>query len=318
MAQLPPNLRRGIERFERIEDDRSCAKCSYNLRGLTTGDRCPECGTPTGSAVASEQWISEAPISFLRPFSKGAMLTGVMMPVHAAVTVAMFVWPNFSWITLLAIITGSLYAVGVYLLTTARPSTKTTDGTREWSTVRWLCRSMQWSWCLSALTFGAHVAIVRANPTAPSGYAALWLSGCLILVGIGGLVPLLVYLVRIAHWAGDTEFADRLKLLPLFLPVAAALAASAGFIAPQLTGGIGTFLLVPLAGVSIVFLLFTGYSALTTFWTLASMGFWVIRNRTESLESGQRRSARIVKRIEDGMARRADLKPKDDKPIDLT
>lgn len=28
-----------------IETDRSCAECGYNLRGLTPGNKCPECGT---------------------------------------------------------------------------------------------------------------------------------------------------------------------------------------------------------------------------------------------------------------------------------
>ena len=50
---------------EQIDQDWSCGKCGYNLRGLPTGHRCPECGSielyrPAGKDVPSYQnWLRQ-------------------------------------------------------------------------------------------------------------------------------------------------------------------------------------------------------------------------------------------------------------------
>ena len=40
---------------EGIDGDFYCLRCSYNLRGLTAGQRCPECGVP----VSAMDWLDE-------------------------------------------------------------------------------------------------------------------------------------------------------------------------------------------------------------------------------------------------------------------
>jgi len=41
----PRWLKSKVAQHETVDDDRPCAKCSYNLRGLKRSARCPECGT---------------------------------------------------------------------------------------------------------------------------------------------------------------------------------------------------------------------------------------------------------------------------------
>jgi len=319
MAELPPNLRRGVDLFHKIESDRICATCKYNLKGLSTGDRCPECGTPTvaTASVSDEQWISHAPFSFLQPFSKGAMLTGVMVPIQVVAVALMILFSQSTAIALIASITGIVYAIGVTLLTVARVGTEGREKITEWAMLRMSSRASQWGWSVGALAIAGAAAISNKTPVAPASAVFVTIGSFSLLIAICGLVPLLIYLVRIAQWAGDSEFADRLRMLPFLLPVSVAISGAAGLIVPIMTGGAVTFLLIPIAGVSVLFLLFGGFTSLRTCWNLASLGFWVMKNREESLASTRRRSARIVDRIESAQAKRSERGSEDQAPIDL-
>lgn len=360
MAELPPNLRRGLDLFHKIESDCTCANCAYNLKGLSTGDRCPECGTPAGAsfngvngrhrtfesdqpcagcgynlkgraigdhcpecgkpagmAIPHEQWLSHAPISFLKPFSKGAMITGVMVPIHCVAFTLLIFFSRSTTTAVLASITGCVYAIGVTLLTVPRPAADGSANVREWAALRMLSRLSQWGWLGGTIAIAADAAITARVPGAPAGTVFSLMGVLMFVMAIAGLVPLLIYLVRIAQWAGDSEFADRLRMLPLLLPVSAAVAATGGIVGPMLSGGVVTFLLMPLAGVSVLFLIFGGFTSLRTCWNLASMGFWVIRNRDENLASSRRRSTRIVERVENARSKPQASRKQDQGPIDL-
>lgn len=210
-----------------------------------------------------------------------------------------------------------MYAIGVTLLTVARVGTDGRVKITEWAMLRMSSRASQWGWSLGALAIAGAAAISNKTPGAPASAVFVTIGSFSLLIAIGGLVPLLIYLVRIAHWAGDSEFADRLRMLPFLLPVSVAISGAAGLIVPIMTGGVVTFLLIPIAGVSVLFLLFGGFTSLRTCWNLASMGFWVMKNREESLASTRRRSARIVDRIESAQAKRSERGSEDQAPIDL-
>jgi hypothetical protein len=156
------------------------------------------------------------------------------------------------------------------------------------------------------------------------------LAALTFLAAATGLCAVLLYFIRIARWAGDDELADRLRLFPLFVPVSCFIIAAAIIVVPILTGGPITFLLMPLGGIFALFLLYACWTFIRVCWSLGSLGYWATENRQMQLSSSQRRSSRIVERIEENMKRRSGsaratpaapvaqhLPPPGDGPIDL-
>jgi hypothetical protein len=211
--------------------------------------------------------------------------------------------------TALGAVCSVAWAIGVQLATTQRPTPEDTSRSTEesWSTLRMMTRLSQWAFVVSQLcwTGGAQIAVSVGgiNPAA----SLLFGTGLLFAaVGAVGLCFVLAYMIRIAHWADDTELVDRLRLIPALLAISFFILLIAAVVGPQLGGGIISFMLVPIAGISLLTLLYSVWVTASTCWRFGSLGFWSLENRKTSLSSDQRRSARIVKRIDDGLA-----KPKD-------
>src|SRR5262245_22475491 len=71
---------------EVLQVDRACAHCGYNLRGLTTSGRCPECGHPYGGhdkRINSN--LTDAPRAYLLSLIMGLTIMAALAPVGAAV-----------------------------------------------------------------------------------------------------------------------------------------------------------------------------------------------------------------------------------------
>jgi len=58
---------------ETVEQDLLCPACSYNLRGLRVGGRCPECGAPIAAELLSSPY-AEADPRWLRRVLRGVLL----------------------------------------------------------------------------------------------------------------------------------------------------------------------------------------------------------------------------------------------------
>jgi len=88
---IPPavNPAAVIDDDGRLACDAACGECGYNLRGLGTGGRCPECGAPIAASLGGAG-LEEAPVRWLRR-------------VHRGVTVLAFTYP--AMLLLAAIIT---------------------------------------------------------------------------------------------------------------------------------------------------------------------------------------------------------------------
>lgn len=312
MSQLPPHLRPTTFDASRIEHDRACPSCGYNVRGLRVGDRCPECATPiTGASVARSDTLGSASVAYLRQFARGSVLMSVAAgPFFGLLFLAVLLGPGGGRLlfgaTALGAVCSVAWAIGVHLTTTPRPRQEDSprSAAESWSTLRTATRLSQWAFVVSQLCWtGAAQITVGVGGINPAA-SLLFGTGLLFaVVGAVGLCFVLAYMIRIAHWADDTELVDRLRLIPALLAVSFFILLIASLVGPQLGGGIISFMLVPIAGISLLTLLYSVWVTASTCWRFGSLGFWSLENRKTALNSDQRRSARIVKRIDDGLAK---------------
>src|SRR5262249_5570959 len=120
----------GVPRLygEVIQHDRICPGCSYNLKGLRTGERCPECDSPIPMKVSTRHgWMmTQSPVEYLRGLShgciwmlaSGAALTGFMLWI----SIALVSQDDFPLIVAcLAIFAAGGWALGVFKVTAHRP-----------------------------------------------------------------------------------------------------------------------------------------------------------------------------------------------------
>ena len=208
--------------------------------------------------------------------------------------------------TALGAVCSVAWAVGVQLTTTPRPTPEDSPRTAEdsWSTLRTVTRVSQWAFVVSQLCWtGAAQIAVGVGGINPAASLLFGTGFLFAAAGAVGLCFVLAYMIRIAHWADDTELADRLRLIPALLAISFFILLIASVVGPQLGGGIISFMLVPIAGISLLTLLYSVWVTASTCWRFGSLGFWSLENRKTSLISDQRRSSRIVKRIEDGIAK---------------
>lgn len=54
--------------------DLACVECGYNLLGLASSGRCPECGTPVEHSIDSTRLLRNAPVRWLRNVERGVRL----------------------------------------------------------------------------------------------------------------------------------------------------------------------------------------------------------------------------------------------------
>lgn len=66
----------GPKPVHRVTDDVRCARCGYELRGLTVDQRCPECAAPVANSLQAEMLDFAAP-EFLDRLMRGALLARI-------------------------------------------------------------------------------------------------------------------------------------------------------------------------------------------------------------------------------------------------
>jgi hypothetical protein len=109
-----------------IADDIPCCKCGYNLRGLETGSRCPECSTAVSTSLRGDSLFYGDPV-WVNRLARGATLInaglvvgilGIVLAVVMAFTIGRMTVPPD---TIVAIISDLLLAAGSWLFTTRDP-----------------------------------------------------------------------------------------------------------------------------------------------------------------------------------------------------
>jgi hypothetical protein len=172
--------------FDCIERDLPCRDCGYNLRGLLTGGRCPECSLPIGDSTRGDG-IEFASPAWLRRLERGARHARIGCAIAGASTMA--VWLLRSWLgwssepsvaLALAIICATL-AYSVFLLTSPDP--------REPVAAVWTRRTLarvgtplcvaNAAFTLFALHAGTPPGVLLAvnalsGPSGPIGLVTLW------------------------------------------------------------------------------------------------------------------------------------------------
>lgn len=290
-----------------IDSDRPCHSCGYNLKGLKYGDRCPECGTPARSRTRHEgSRIFDSPMSYLRRLRTGA----VLLVASAFLLIASVVWLHVPSRTMISAgaVTASLipWCIGVWIVTAPRPKQPGRENTpeEEWKTVRLLARTSQLAGMLSAVLFTS-ACVIEYNSTAAGTGPTLVEKIAFLLAGTGfvlqwlGAFAVCEYLARLADWAEDDELMAKLRTAMLWLIPAYVLGLA---IRGIWTGPLGPLFFTAaciLSAATAASCLF----ALLPLARFARLAYWAVKNTHTSHQRDQRVSARIVKRIEDGLSK---------------
>jgi len=191
------NTPRGIETAglstATIEHDRPCAVCSYNLRGLDIGGRCPECGTPIRTPAGSLDRLGDAPLSYLSVLAIGYL----MMGFAALFLIIAAIFSVFSAVdgseAVLGFGSGLLWVAGCGV--TALPRRRALPERLQGQE-----RHNDWLWL--------RVAMLATQSFVPLAFAVGFFFGptwthYLLTPALLGLVPLGLYQGHLAKWADD-------------------------------------------------------------------------------------------------------------------
>jgi hypothetical protein len=121
-AVQPQRVYEVVDPNATLDRDCPCRKCAYNLRGLSQGGRCPECGTPVGLSTAGDL-LRFADPNWLTTLARGLsfILWGILVNIIVGVfgAVALRGQPGQAWIS---IVSGLMGLWGAWLLTEPDPS----------------------------------------------------------------------------------------------------------------------------------------------------------------------------------------------------
>ncbi len=286
-----------------ILSDRTCPVCEYNLKGLSVGMRCPECGQPIRPLHgAMHENFAHAPIAYLKNlrFGFGLMFAGFL----GSVVLALAYRGVGGWILASgALATGVLWWLGVWIVTEPRRwSEAQIRSSHEHRWLRLLSRTTQAGW---ALWTAIHVAQELLSNPSPGTVMVLkvsaWtLSTCALL----GLIPLFILLRDIAHWTSNSELGERLVLSAWGVGTVGLIVLSS-----PLIGGIGArlsgVLALPFAIVLLLMPIWMGLFLLVEIligvclFQLWSTSRWAVRNWAAARDRERRQRAREERRLKD-------------------
>lgn len=190
--------------------DRECSQCGYNLRGLPSESRCPECGTISKKLFqnqATGKMSDEASTRFVRMLRTGFMLASV----GAIGIIGMLLFSAEG----LLIFTSLFWISGIWMVTSPRQGRGTIihDDILDNDRYRLIIRSANLIWPIYGLSMLA-VSSMMGGPTAPTMLIKLPLFLILFVTGAVSwisLIPTCIYLAELSYWASNERLAQRLR-----------------------------------------------------------------------------------------------------------
>lgn len=200
-----------------IEDDRWCTRCRYNLIGLKTCQKCPECGKPIDEAVFGRPDPERKPLIVRDPGPFWASPTDYQRSLAAAATILGVSGALLMLSLPLALLRPNLLAASVALVSSlgwwtgacmiTRPRrlvhTSKVDPVSESAALRAWGRILQSLWLLLAAQL--LLASIPAEPFASNLPRLMSLAWFTLPVAIAALLPLVWHVSALGFWAGDTS-----------------------------------------------------------------------------------------------------------------
>ena len=213
---------------EVVNNDISCRKCGYNLRGLSTAGRCPECGTPVGYSFHGDLLQFCEP-SWVETLQKGAQtfVIGVVVIVLGSIVAGLIGAATGSGavallVGLVVLVGWGLTVLGWWRMTEPDPSGMGED---QYGTSRKIIRV--------ALIVGIvqQVLNLLTRMFGPESAVTIGLQVLALVAGIIGVVGFfaqLTYLKKLALRIPDQALSNRANFLLYALPISYGLIILAG------------------------------------------------------------------------------------------
>ena len=183
-----------------ITQDMRCARCGYNLRGLTYEGQCPECGTLVAKSVhgnllrySEPTWLDKIRLGIVLKLWNLLIVVGLSLAAGIAVMIGL---PQ-AVLQLTGLVAGCLGLWALFLVTTPEPTAGLTEAS---ITLRKVIRT--------AAVVGFFGGQLQGTSTAIGLATALYFVGSVLaLAGIVSLFGEFVYFRRFARRIPDEELA---------------------------------------------------------------------------------------------------------------
>jgi hypothetical protein len=200
-----------------VTTDIRCRKCGYNLRGLGTDARCPECGVAVAASISGDllRYCDPDWVALLAQGSKIIIAGFIVIFLGIITSIALFfaIGPGSSVVGPLGIFAGNvLIVIGSWLITTPDPSGVGED---KYGTVRKTIRVTLLIGAINTLI----AMIVQFAPPPPMAAQMIFVIGEVAgIVGVVGLFAELQYYEKLADRIPDPRLSKRARFLKKWFP----------------------------------------------------------------------------------------------------